>query len=153
MFLTSNIDINYLIQYLSQELDFRDEYWATLEVMVNIMEPYADATQQLTSESLSKDSAVYPITNVLYMYCKWLAGVNPEGGGLARALKEHLQLELTSRYQLNVEGRPTDLCQPRMKASLMDPRYACHISFLIFLLVYLIFHLEIYIEIAMLSGD
>ena len=35
----------------------------------------------------------------------------------------------------------------------MDPRYACHISFLIFLLVYLIFHLEIYIEIAMLSGD
>ena len=90
MFLTSNIDIKYLIQYPSQELDFRDEYWATLEVMVNILEPYADATQQLTSECLPKDSAVYAITNVLYMHCKWLAGVNSDGG-VARALMEHLQ--------------------------------------------------------------
>ena len=102
-------------------LDISDVYWKTMEIICPILEPFAEATQLLTSESSPTLSCVYVLLRSLW---ECLATTADEPA-IATELKNRLRNGIAKRYSLDKDGFPKEeiLTSPAIIATALDPRH------------------------------
>ena len=102
-------------------LDVSDSYWATMEAICPVLEPLAEATELLATESSPTLSSVHVLLKSL-----WEAlNSTPGEAKVASDLKNKIRDGLKKRFNLTPDGLPSDasLTTPAMIATALDPRY------------------------------
>ena len=102
-------------------LDVSDSYWATMEAICPVLEPLAEATELLATESSPTLSSVHVLLKSL-----WEAlNSTPGEAKVASDLKNKIRDGLKKRFNLTPDGLPSDasLTTPAMMATALDPRY------------------------------
>ena len=100
--------------------DLKDSVWKLLEDMVVVLDPLADATQLMTSESLPTCSSVYIILQNILPYV-----ARTDGDSVALSeMKKTIRDNITRRFNVNDLGHPDDgtLNDILAVSTLLDPR-------------------------------
>ena len=102
-------------------LDLKDSTWKVLEDLPPVLEPLAEATQLLTSETVPTCSSVYLILGKLVARLD-----SSEADSVAIGdVKSIIRASIIRRYDLNDIGQPTDPTELRGMmglSALFDPR-------------------------------
>ena len=108
-----------------------------MEKTVPVMEPFAQACQELTSECKPTLGAVYPVNRTLWNVCTPVEsqprrGAIPAVEGDSKVVKDfklELRRELRTRFNLDGEGYVDNemLSDPKIIAASLDPRY-CYLK-------------------------
>lgn len=102
-------------------LDLKDNVWKTMEDVVPILEPLAEATQLLTSESTPTCSMVLPVVlSILPQLEKC-----EENSIAVGEMKTLIKNDMMRRFQIDKNGQPKDdyLNGIWAMSSLLDPRF------------------------------
>ena len=104
-----------------QKLDIKDGDWLTMEKLIVVLEPLAEATELLTKEDVPTASSVYPL---LAHLLKGLQVAEDKGGVVAK-VKTTIASGLKRRFQVDDKGVPDDegMIGTLAVRSALDPRY------------------------------
>ena len=103
-------------------LDVPDSFWHTMETILPVLQPLAQATEVLGKEDVPTGSSVYVMVHGLMTTVLAPSDLDTK---VVTGLKQRVRDGLMARMQVDSNGRPAAdvLTSPQLIASFLDPRY------------------------------